>query len=176
MVGGRFQIPLPVKIHTVYIWPYSYRGVWKRSDSDPSPREPYQPAPIPLLANTSVVAQPAGLYTLASRYSAAATGFIESSAAAAAPFLLYLPFNHIHAPSSCGEGFCGRSSRGPIGDATEEVDSVVGDVMAAVRASANNIGSNTLVFFTSDNGAPMRPGALCVLHCAGGGVTVCRGL
>eukprot|EP01050_Picozoa_sp_SAG11_P031061 SAG11_NODE_9470_length_908_cov_1.457355_1_plen_95_part_10 len=53
---------------------------------DPGPREPFQPAPIPLLANTSVVAQPAGLFTLASRYSAAATGFIESSAAAAVPF------------------------------------------------------------------------------------------
>ena len=104
-----------------------------------------------------MVAQPAGLYTLASRYSAAATGFIESSAAAAAPFFLYMPFNHIHAPSSCGEGFCGRSARGPVGDATEELDSVVGDIMAAIRAPANKINRNTLVFFTSDNGSPMRP-------------------
>jgi hypothetical protein len=61
----------------------------------------------------------------------------------------YFPFNHIHAPSSCGQGFCGRSARGPVGDATEEVDSVIGQVMACIRAPANQIATNTLVFFTS---------------------------
>jgi hypothetical protein len=80
----------------------------------------YQPSPIPLLANQTVVDQPAGLatlaarvvgcwvavpralhplqpntlYTLATRYSTAATGFIESSAAAAEPFLLCPPPRH----------------------------------------------------------------------------------
>ena len=124
---------------------------------DPHPTPPYQPTPIPLLANTTVVEQPAGLYTLAARYAAAATKFIEDSAAAGDPFLLYMPFNHIHAPNSCGAGFCGRSLRGPIGDATEEVDWEVGEIMAAVRKPSNGIGTNTVVFFTSDNGAPMRP-------------------
>ena len=99
---------------------------------DPKPQGAYQPTPLPLLANTTVIAQPAGLYTLNARYAAAAVGFIEQSAAAGDPFLLYLPFNHIHAPSSCGAGFCGRSARGPVGDATEEVDWAVGQVMAAV--------------------------------------------
>ena len=66
-------------------------------------------------------------------------------------------FNHIHAPNSCGAGFCGRSARGPIGDATEEVDWEIGEIMGAVRKPSNGIGKNTLVFFTSDNGAPMRP-------------------
>jgi arylsulfatase A len=61
---------------------------------DPPIHEPYQPSPIPLLANQTVVDQPAGLYTLAARYSAAATGFIESSAAAAEPFLLCPPPRH----------------------------------------------------------------------------------
>eukprot|EP01051_Picozoa_sp_SAG22_P017436 SAG22_NODE_2689_length_2310_cov_1.448666_2_plen_353_part_00 len=132
-------------------------GTDKPPDCNPKPSEPFQPVPIPLLANTTVVAQPAGLYTLAARYSAAATSFITESAAAGDPFLLYLPFNHIHAPSSCGEGFCGRSARGPVGDSTEEVDSVVGEVMATIRAPANQIAADTVVFYTSDNGAPMRP-------------------
>lgn len=57
----------------------------------------------------------------------------------------------------CVQGFCGRSARGPIGDATEELDSVVGEVMDVIRAPANKIDKNTLVVFTSDNGAPMRP-------------------
>ena len=37
------------------------------------------------------------------------------------------------------------------------MDWAVGQVMAAVRDPANGIGNSTLVFFTSDNGAPMRP-------------------
>jgi hypothetical protein len=115
---------------------------------NPAPTEPYQPTPIPLLANTTVVSQPAGLYTLTARYTAAANSFIESSAAAGDPFLLYLPFNHIHAPSSCGQGFCGRSARGPVGDATEEVDWAIGQIMDTVRKPSNHIASNTLVFFT----------------------------
>ena len=34
---------------------------------NPTPTDPYQPVPVPLLANTTPIAQPAGLYTLAKR-------------------------------------------------------------------------------------------------------------
>ena len=34
---------------------------------------------------------------------------------------------------------------------------MVGEVMDVIRAPANKIDKNTLVVFTSDNGAPMRP-------------------
>ena len=57
---------------------------------DPKPTPPFQPTPIPLLSNTTVIAQPAGLYTLAARYAAAATEFIDSCATAGDPFLLYM--------------------------------------------------------------------------------------
>ena len=59
----------------------------------------------------------------------------------------YLPLNHIHGPNSCGARWCGRSARGPVGDATEETDWIVGEVMATLAASA--AAKDTLVFFTS---------------------------
>ena len=63
--------------------------------------------------NCSVqVEQPAGLYTLAQRYAEAAGRFIGESAAAGQPFLLYLPFNHIHGPNSCSASSCGQSIPG----------------------------------------------------------------
>ena len=61
---------------------------------------------MPLLANETVVEQPAGLYTLAERYADAATAFFRESADRGEPFFLYLPFNHIHGPNSCTRLFC----------------------------------------------------------------------
>ena len=45
--------------------------------------------------------------------------------------------------------------RGPVGDATEETDWIIGEVMTTLKAS--KAAKDTLVFFTSDNGAPVRP-------------------
>jgi hypothetical protein len=36
----------------------------------PAPSDPYQPVPVPLLANYTPIAQPAGLFTIAKRYAA----------------------------------------------------------------------------------------------------------
>jgi hypothetical protein len=103
-----------------------------------------RPTPLPLYANMTIVDQPAGLYTLAARYAQAATSFIAESAAAADPFLLYLPFNHIHTPNSCSATSCGQSARGPIGDATQDMDSAIGTVMQSIR-SEPKVATNTLV-------------------------------
>ena len=115
-----------------------------------------RPSPLPLFANETIVDQPAGLYTLAARYADAATAFFRDSADRGEPFFLYLPFNHIHGPNSCSAATCGKSVRGPVGDATEDMDIAVGTVMAAIRADLR-LATNTLVFFTSDNGSPQRP-------------------
>jgi hypothetical protein len=115
-----------------------------------------QPSPLPLFANLTIIEQPAGLYTIAQQYADAATAFIADADAAGTPFLLYLPFNHIHTPNSCSEATCERSKRGPIGDATEDLDIAVGTVMDAIRTNPF-ISHSTLVFFTSDNGSPQRP-------------------
>jgi hypothetical protein len=36
---------------------------------------------------------------------------LYASADAGEPFLLYLPFNHIHGPDSCSEKTCGKRER-----------------------------------------------------------------
>jgi hypothetical protein len=113
---------------------------------NPPPLDPRngggRPSPLPLFANMTIVDQPAGLYTLAARYATAATKFIGESAAIEEPFLLYLPWNHIHGPNSCSATSCGQSVRGPIGDATQDMDSALGTVMASIRTEPK-IATNT---------------------------------
>ena len=109
--------------------------------------------PLPLLNGTSVVEQPVGLHHLVAKYVRFATDFITVQAEAGKPFYLYVPFNHIHAPNSCSAGFCGKAPRGPIGDAVEEMDWAVGQIMSTLKSAG--VDENTLTFFTSDNGAPL---------------------
>jgi len=71
-----------------------------------------------------VVEQPANLGTLTMRYANAALDFIAEAHAAATPFLLYAPFNHVHAPNFAAVNFCNTSTHGPVGDATQEFDHV----------------------------------------------------
>ena len=123
---------------------------------DPTPHNWNQPTPLPLFHNLTVVAQPAGLYTLTERYARAAVAFMEQSADAHTPFFLYVPFNHVHAPQSCSARSCGKSQRGKIGDAVIDVDLAVGRIMDSIRAD-HRLAHNTLVFFTSDNGSPLAP-------------------
>jgi hypothetical protein len=132
------------------------------------PEDIKRPSPLPLFANRTVISQPAGLFTLAARYATAATTFMAHAAAAGDPFLLYLPFNHIHGPDSCSAATCGKSARGPVGDATQDMDIALGAVMGAIRADPR-LATNTVVFFTSDNGSPQHPdgnqplrGAVCI--------------
>ena len=109
--------------------------------------------PLPLLNGTTVVEQPVGLHQLVAKYVQFATDFINAQAEAGKPFYLYVPFNHIHAPNSCSPGFCGKAPRGPIGDAVEEMDWAVGQIMSTLKSAG--VDENTLTFFTSDNGAPL---------------------
>ena len=119
----------------------------------PTGKPVFQPTPLPVLNGTAIVEQPAGLHTLVARYVAFAEDFIARAAAANEPFYLYVPFNHVHAPNSCGAAWCGKASRGPVGDAVEETDWAVGQIMAALKA--HGVDQNTLTFFSSDNGAPL---------------------
>ena len=110
------------------------------------PALPYQPTPLPLLNGTTVIEQPCGLHTVVKKYSDAAVSFISANAAAKKPFYVYVPFNHVHGPNSCGADFCGKSTRGPIGDAVEEMDWSVGQIMGAIKTAG--VDENTLVLFT----------------------------
>lgn len=67
------------------------------------------------------------------------------------PWFLYLPLNAPHTPWVPLPQYAGRSRAGLYGDFVAMVDDLTGRVLDAVRDP------NTLVIFTSDNGADWRP-------------------
>lgn len=67
------------------------------------------------------------------------------------PFFLYLPLTSPHLPHCTHPDFQGRSNCGNYGDFMEETDYRVGQVLEALKA--NGLEKNTLVIFSSDNGA-----------------------
>ncbi len=66
------------------------------------------------------------------------------------PFFLYVPHVMPHVPIAASQTFAGKSSRGLYGDAVEELDWSVGEIMNAINR--NGLEENTLVLFLSDNG------------------------
>jgi arylsulfatase A len=95
-----------------------------------------------------IIEQPVKQDTLALRYTEEAIRFIEQNASR--PFFLYLAHNMPHIPLFASEKFRNRSAGGAYGDAVEEVDGSVGQVLAALGRLG--IDGNTIVFFASDNG------------------------
>ncbi len=67
------------------------------------------------------------------------------------PFFLYFPLTSPHLPHCTHPDFQGRSDCGNYGDFMEETDYRVGQVLDALKA--NGLEENTLVIFSSDNGA-----------------------
>ena len=89
-----------------------------------------------------------------------ATAFVNR--AGSRPFLLYVPFNAVHypmhAPRKYVERFPGlEPERQMYAAMLSAADDSIGEILAAVR-KAGQI-ENTLVFFTSDNGATREPRA-----------------
>jgi arylsulfatase A-like enzyme len=103
---------------------------------------------VPLLRNGEVIEQPTDQTTLTKRYAGEAVKFIEASKGK--PFFLYLAHNFPHVPMFASPEFKGKSRAGIYGDAVEELDWSVGQVMDALRRTG--LAESTLVFFTSDNG------------------------
>ncbi len=67
------------------------------------------------------------------------------------PFFLYLPLTSPHLPHCTHPDFQGLSNCGNYGDFMQETDYRVGQVLNAL--AANNLEENTLIIFSSDNGA-----------------------
>ncbi len=67
------------------------------------------------------------------------------------PFFLYVPFNSPHAPIVPVSEFVGKSNAGGFGDFMTQTDDNVGEIIKALEV--NGFAENTLVIFTSDNGA-----------------------
>ena len=88
------------------------------------------------------------------KLAAKAVEYINQSAEEAEngkPFFLYLPLTSPHLPHSTHPDFQGRTNCGNYGDFMEETDYRVGQVLDAL--DANGLSENTLVIFSSDNGA-----------------------
>ncbi len=83
-----------------------------------------------------------------------AVSFIERQDAET-PFFLYLPLPAPHTPWMPTAEFRGRSAAGYYGDFVAQVDASLGSVLDALEAK--KLSHDTLVIFTSDNGAHWTP-------------------
>lgn len=77
-----------------------------------------------------------------------AVKFIEQSKDK--PFFLFFATHGIHVPRVPNERFVGSSQLGARGDAIQELDDTVSQVLTALEK--NGLKNNTMVIFTSDNG------------------------
>jgi arylsulfatase A len=88
---------------------------------------------------------------LTQEYNKHALLFIEQHANKTKPFFLYFSHNQPHIPLHPNAKFVGGSQRGIYGDAVQEVDDSVGQVLSKLKEL--NIDEKTIVVFSSDNGA-----------------------
>ena len=103
---------------------------------------------VPLMRGEEVIEYPANQKTLTKRYTEESIKFITKNKDT--PFFLYLPHTMVHRPLAVSKEFENRTGK-LIWDAIEEVDWSVGAVLKTIKSL--DIEENTLVVFTSDNGA-----------------------
>ena len=84
-----------------------------------------------------------------------AIDFIHKQKKSKKPFFLYFPMNAPHTPWVPKDDFKGKSESGEYGDFVQMVDYEVGLLLESLKE--NGFEDNTLVIFTSDNGAYWRP-------------------
>ncbi len=110
--------------------------------------------PLPLYRDETVIEKEPDQSRLTRRFTEEAVKFIREHQAG--PFFVYLPHVMVHNPLGASEAFRGKSKDGILGDAIEEVDWSVGQILATLREL--KLDEKTLVIFTSDNGpADRRP-------------------
>ncbi len=129
-----------------------YLGIPYSDDMTPRAGKPW-PA-LPLLRSETVIEAPADRTSLTRRYTEASVGFIEEHRDQ--PFFLML--SHAMPGSTlapfASEEFQGHSQNGPYGDAVEEIDWSTGVILDALNQL--ELANDTIVIWTSDNGAPRR--------------------
>ncbi|MCA9076664.1 MAG: sulfatase [Planctomycetaceae bacterium] len=116
--------------------------------------------PLPLMENETVIEAPVDRNELTQMYTQRALQFIDEHRDG--PFFLYLPQAMPGSTSApfASEAFRGKSRNGPWGDAIEELDWSTGQLLG--KLVELDIDEQTLVIWTSDNGAPIsgKPGDL----------------
>ena len=76
--------------------------------------------------------------------------FLQARHKDRAPFLLLVSWLHVHTALATAPQFRARSAHGPYGDAVEEMDWGVGQLMDQLERYG--LAGNTWVYFTSDHG------------------------
>jgi arylsulfatase len=132
---------------------------------------------LPLIDGDRVVELDPDQSLFTRRLTDRAVAFIEKNQDR--PFFLYVPHIMPHVPIFASDKFKGQSGAGLYGDVIEELDSGIGEVLAAIKR--NGLEDRTLVVFCSDNGpflsygnhagsaGPLREGKLTTFE---GGVRV----
>uniref|UniRef100_UPI003217D544 sulfatase family protein n=1 Tax=uncultured Draconibacterium sp. TaxID=1573823 RepID=UPI003217D544 len=88
-------------------------------------------------------------------FTAKAIDFIAKQKNAEKPFFLYFPMNSPHTPWLPTDEFKGSSQAGLYGDFVQMTDAQVGKILQSLKD--NGLDQNSLVVFTSDNGAYWKP-------------------
>ncbi len=107
--------------------------------------------PLPLIEGDRVLKEslsPEDQDELTTQYTERAVHFIEANKDR--PFFFYLAHTMVHVPLHVSEKFRGKSGHGLYGDACQEVDWSVGEVLGTLRRL--HLEQKTLVIYTSDNG------------------------
>jgi arylsulfatase A-like enzyme len=110
--------------------------------------------PLPLMKGEIVIEAPVDQNTITKRYTEEVISFIDKNKDK--PFFVYLPHAMTHNPLHAGEEFRGKSANGIYGDAVEEIDWSTGQILDYLKEIG--IEKNTMVVFSSDNGAASRFG------------------
>lgn len=111
--------------------------------------------PMPMYRGLEIVEAPVNVDLLTQQYTAEAVRFIAENHHH--PFFLFLSHAMPHTLLGASQGFKGKSGNGLYGDAVEELDWSVGEILRVLRAF--ELEEQTLVIFTSDNGAALSQGA-----------------
>ena len=106
-----------------------------------------------LMRDDRVIEWPTDITRLIKRYTHESVEFIKENKDK--PFFLYIAHGTPHHPYTVDASFRGKSAHGLYGDMIEEIDWSVGEVLKALKE--NGLEKETIVAFTSDNGADSKP-------------------
>jgi arylsulfatase A len=139
---------LPTRQGFDYFWGIPY------SDDMTKDKRPDEWPELPLMRGEKVIEAPPDRNYLVKRTTDEVIAFLERNKSK--PFFIYLPHTM---PGSTQHPFSsptfrGKSKNGDYGDSVEELDWSTGEIMAALKRLG--LDANTLVVWTSDNGAANR--------------------
>ena len=129
-----------------------YFGIPYSDDMTPRKGKPWPP--LPLFRNETVIDAPVDRDLLTKRYTQQTIDVVTTNKDK--PFFLILSHampGSTRAPYA-SEAFRGKSKNGRWGDSVEEIDWSTGEILAVLKKL--DLDTNTLVIWTSDNGAPRR--------------------